>query len=125
MKRINDAEIIKIIQAYGFKNLFFEMYLELDPDTSAYIFHDANDGKYLLLVSDYLGGYEGLKMPHDFVFDYGEPYSDIRFKAIKSYSYLDDSEKKAEGYIDDKHLWTMASTGDVCMLFKCEKINTL
>ena len=55
MKRINDAEIIKIIQAYGFKNLFFEMYLELDPDTSAYIFHDANDGKYLLLVSDYLG----------------------------------------------------------------------
>ncbi len=123
MKRINDAEIIKITQAYGFKDLFFETYLELNPDTSAYIFYDINNNKYLLLVSDYLGGYERLKMPHDFSFDFGKPYSNIKFKAVKNYSYLDDSNKKAEGYIDEKHLWTMASTGDVCMLFKCEKIN--
>lgn len=86
-----------------------------------YIFRKGG-ANYILYAADYLGGYEDLDMPHNFAFDDGYPYSKVSFRAIKIFSYKKDAKKKADGYIDDNHYWTKASTGDIYMLFAVDEL---
>lgn len=121
MHKIDEAELIEIIKSYGLGNLIFGKHICVEPDTCLYTFYSDTGKKYVLVASDYLGHYVGIELPYDFEYDY---YVDsiVKFHAIRRFSYIDGAPKKAEGYIDDEHLWTTASTGDVCMLFECDRI---
>ena len=117
MNRIKQDELIEILNSYGIENVFYNDSKQISPDSMVYIFSGKDGVRYVLLSADYLGGYEKLKMPYDFEFDDGLPYSKVSFRAVKVFSYKKNAKKKAKGYIDDNHYWTKASTGDVCMLF--------
>ncbi|MBQ3353334.1 hypothetical protein IJG89_03280 [Candidatus Saccharibacteria bacterium] len=124
MKKISQIELNKIVASYGFGNLSFKEYMQVEPDTALYILCDDKGAYYILLVSDYLGGYDEIKLPHRFMFDY-YPEKKIRFDAICSFSYVDNAPKAAADYIDDNHLKTQASTGDICMLFSVDKLKKI
>lgn len=121
MKEIDQAELKDIISSYGFDNLIFEKYMQVEPDTAVYIFHDDKNAKYILLVADYLGGYEEFELPHEFTFDY-YPEKSICFNAVHRFPFVGDAPKAAKGYIDDNHLKTKTSTGDICMLFGVDNL---
>ena len=104
MNKIEQEELAEIHNSYGIEGVLYD------------------GAKYVLLAADYLGGYEEYEMPYDFEFDDGFPYSQASFRAVKVFSYKEDAKKKADGYIDDKHYWTKASTGDVCMLFAVDEL---
>lgn len=121
MYKINQDELMEILKSYGIEDLIFDKFLQVEPDLALYIFHDDKNINYVLIAADYLDGYEDLELPCDFEFNYY--YNKIvSFRAIRRFSYLDNATKKTEGYIDDDHLWTKASTGDVCMLYACDDL---
>ena len=120
MKELKEKELKEIIASYGLGDLVFERFVQVEPDTAMYVFHD-NDTKYVLLVADYLGGYDEFELPHEFKFDY-YPDRRVKFNAIRRLSYVDDASKAAINYVDDMHLVTQASTGDVCMLFGVDNV---
>ncbi len=122
MNKITRDELAEILNSYGVNGVFYNSTKQITPDSMIYIFSDKDGAKYILLAADYLGGYEEFDMPHDFEFDDGFPYSNISFRATKVFSYRKNAKKKAEEYIDDKHFWTKASTGDVCMLFAVDEL---
>ena len=122
MRMIPEEELIKILESYGVGDVFYITSKRVTPDSMVYVFADEKGANYVLYVADYLGGYEDLDMPHDFEFDYGFPYDKTSFRAVRVFSYVDKAKKKADGYIDDNHYWTKASTGDVCMLFGVDEI---
>lgn len=122
MRMISEEELIKILESYGISNVSYRASKQVAPDSMVYIFTDGKGANYVLYAADYLGGYEDLDMPHDFKFDYGFPYDKDSFRAVRVFSYVDKAKKKADGYIDDNHYWTKASTGDVCMLFGVDEI---
>lgn len=122
MRMIPEEELIKILESYGVSDVFFITSKRVTPDSMVYVFADEKGANYVLYAADYLGGYEDLGMPHDFEFDYGFPYDKVSFRAVRVFSYVDKAKKKADGYIDDNHYWTKASTGDVCMLFGVDEI---
>ena len=117
MNKITQDELVEILNSYGVNGLSYDGAKQITPDSMIYLFSNEDDAKFILLAADYLGGYEDIDMPHDFEFDDGYPYSKVSFRAVKVFSYKKYAKKKAEEYIDDKHYWTKASTGDVCMLF--------
>ena len=117
MEKISEKELIEILKSYGVSDASFLASKRVTPDSMVYVFADEKNANYVLYVADYLGGYEDWDMPHDFEFDYGLPYDKVSFRAVRVFSYVDKAKKKADGYIDDNHYWTKASTGDVCMLF--------
>ena len=123
MDKIGQDELVEILNSYGVEGVFYDDAKQITPDSMIYIFSDKDGIKYILLAADYLGGYEELEMPYDFEFDDGFPYSKAFFRAVKVFSYKKDAKKKADEYIDDKHYWTKASTGDVCMLFVVDELN--
>lgn len=106
--------------SYGLKNLIFDQSCVVEPDTILYFLHD-DKASYILVAADYLGGYEKIDLPCDFNYDY-YPNMVVKFRAYHRFSYIDGAKKRAKGYIDDDHLWTKTSTGDVCMLFACDEI---
>lgn len=122
MRMIPEEELIIILESYGVGDVFYITSKRVTPDSMVYVFADEKGANYVLYAADYLGGYEDLDMPHDFEFDYGFPYDKISFRAVRVFSYVDKAKKKADGYIDDNHYWTKASTGDVCMLFGVDEI---
>lgn len=122
MEEISEKELIEILKSYGVSDASFLVSKRVTPDSMVYVFADEKSANYVLYAADYLGGYEDLDMPHDFKFDYGFPYDKISFRAVRVFSYVDKAKKKADGYIDDNHYWTKASTGDVCMLFGVDEI---
>ncbi len=122
MKKIKHEELVEILDSYGVEGALYDTAKQITPDSMIYIFSDRSGAKYILLAADYLGGYEEFEMPHDFEFDDGFPYDKVSFRAVKVFSYKDGAKKKANGYIDDKHYWTKASTGDVCMLFAVDEL---
>lgn len=117
INKIPENELKEILESYDVHGVVFEASKWVTPDSMVYIFSDKNGAKYVLYSADYLGGYDEIDLPFDFEFDDEYPYSKVSFRAVKIFSYKKDSKKKAEGYIDDNHYWTKASTGDVCMLF--------
>ena len=121
MKELEEKELKEIIASYGLGDLVFERFVQVGPDTAIYVFRDNNNLKYVLLVTDYLGEYGELKLPHEFSFDY-YPDRVVKFNAKRGFSYIDDASKAATNYIDDKHLITQASTGDVCVLFSVDNV---
>ena len=122
MNKIEQEELAEILDSYGIEGVLYDGAKQITPDSMIYIFSDKDGAKYVLLAADYLGGYEEFEMPYDFEFDDGFPYSQASFRAVKVFSYKEDAKKKADGYIDDKHYWTKASTGDVCMLFAVDEL---
>lgn len=122
MKKIKHEELVEILDSYGVEGVLYDTAKQITPDSMIYIFSDRSGAKYILLAADYLGGYEEFEMPHDFEFDDGFPYDKVSFRAVKVFSYKDGAKKKANRYIDDKHYWTKASTGDVCMLFAVDEL---
>ena len=122
MSQISQNELTEILESYGIINASLTQVKFVTPDSAIYVFSDKNGTNYVLYAADYLGGYEDIKLPYNFEFDYGFPYSTVSFQATKILSYKDDAKKKADGYIDDNHYWTKASTGDVCMLFECSNL---
>lgn len=122
MNRIEQGELVEILSSYGVEGVFYDGAKQVTPDSTIYIFSDKKGAKYVLLSSDYLGGYEEFEMPYDFEFDDGFPYQKVSFRAVKVFSYKKDAKKKADGYIDDKCYWTKASTGDICMLFAIDEL---
>lgn len=121
MKEISQTELKEIIASYGFEGLSFEKFIQVEPDTAVYIFHDDKNAKYVLLVADYLGGYDEFNLPHEFAFDY-YPDNKVTFDAVRRFSYINNAPKAAVNYIDDDHLKTQATTGDVCMLFGADNL---
>ncbi len=119
---IPQDELFEILESYGIDGVSFDSSWDVGPDSMVYVFSDKYGAKYVLLVADYLGGYEEIEVPCNFEFDYGFPYSKVSFRAVKVFAYKDNAKKKAEGYIDDNHYWTIASTGDVCMLFGVDEL---
>lgn len=117
MQRIEQEELSEIIKSYGLDNLVFDSVKDVEPDLSLYFFHDPNHKKYVLIVADYLGGYETINLPHKFTFDFYENAS-VEFTATKLYSYVENAPKAATNHIDDGHYLTEANTGDVCMLYQ-------
>ena len=122
MSSITRDELREILDSYGVGEVSYDSSWRITPDSMIYIFSDKHGAKYVLLAADYLGGYEEFEMPYDFEFDDGFPYSKASFRAVKVFSYKEDAKKKADGYIDDKHYWTRASTGDICMLFGVDEL---
>ena len=122
MEKISEDELNEILHSYNLDGLSFDNAKQVEPDIILYFFHDKENIPYVLLTADYLGGYEDKNLPYDFEFDYGYPYRKVTFRAWEAFSYSEDSSKKADEYIDDNHLWTKASTGDVCMLFRCSDL---
>ena len=122
MEKIDQHELAEIFDSYGINGVFYNTSKWVTPDSMIYIFSDKGGVNYFLYAADYLGGYEDLDIPHDFAFDDGYPYSKVSFRAIKIFSYKKDAKKKADGYIDDNHYWTKASTGDICMLFAVDEL---
>lgn len=122
MEKMSEEELMEILESYGVDCASYVTSKWVAPDSMVYIFTDGKGANYVLYVADYLGGYEDLDMPHDFKFDYGFPYDKVSFRAVRVFSYVDKAKKKADGYIDDNHYWTKASTGDVCMLFGADEI---
>lgn len=122
MNKIAQDELAEILDSYGINGVFYDGAKQITPDSMIYIFSDKAGTKYILLAADFLGGYEKLKMPYDFEFDDGFPYSKTSFRAVKIFTYKDGAKKRAEGYIDDNHYWTKASTGDICMLFAVDEL---
>lgn len=122
MRMIPEEELIEILKSYGVSDASFLASKWVTPDSMVYVFAGKKSVNYVLYAADYLGGYEDLDMPHDFEFDDGYPYSKVSFRAVRVFSYVDDARKKADGYLDDNHYWTKASTGDVCMLFGVDEI---
>ncbi|MBR3132208.1 hypothetical protein IKG33_02260 [Candidatus Saccharibacteria bacterium] len=120
MDRIDETELKEIIDSYGLDELIFDTFKQVEPDTALYFFHDRDNTKYCLITSDYLDN--NIKLPCDFKYDY-YPDNIVEFRAIRIFSYVENAKKKAEGYIDDNHYRTMASTGGgVCMLFAIDKL---
>lgn len=119
MRRIDEAGLKEITKSYGLDSLVFDFYKQVEPDTALYFFHDKDNIRYCLIASDYLDS--DIELPHDFEYDY-YPDNTAKFRAIYIFSYTDDAKKKAKGYIDDNHYRTMASTGDVCMLFTIDEL---
>lgn len=124
MYKLPEKELKDIIKSYGFNNLILDTWGQVEPDSAIYIFHNSKKEYFILFVADYLGGYDEIEYPHEFDFDDGYGYTKIKFVADKPYSYVDNAPKRAIGYIDDAHLWTKASTGDVCMLFNASNIQS-
>ena len=122
MEKISEEELMEILESYGVNGVSYVTSKRVTPDSMIYVFVDEEGSNYVLFVADYLGGYEDLEMPHGFEFDDGYPYSKVSFRAVRVFSYVDDAKKKAESDIDEKHYWTKASTGDVCMLFGVDEI---
>lgn len=122
MNKIAQDELAEILDSYGINGVFYDDAKQITPDSMIYIFSDKDGAKYILLAADFLGGYEKLKMPYDFEFDDGFPYNKVSFRAVKIFTYKDGAKKRAEGYIDDNHYWTKASTGDICMLFAVDEL---
>ncbi|MFC2702606.1 MAG: hypothetical protein ACFN3A_02235 [Candidatus Nanosyncoccus sp.] len=116
---ISKKELSEIIESYGFDNLVFDSFKQVEPDTALYIFHDERGARYCLIVADFLT--DDIEMPCDFIYDY---YTDttIKFRAIKQYSYIENASKKANGYIDDKKHLTKTSTGDICILLSVDNL---
>ena len=52
-----------ILIAYGHKDAVEKDHYEIGPDTWIYLFED-NEGKYLLVSTDYTGDYEFEMFPH-------------------------------------------------------------
>ena len=123
MNKISQNELHEILESYGIDKASYDYASRITPDSMVYVFSDKDNTKYVLFVADYLGGYENLKIPHNLEFDYGYPYRKVSFRIIKILSYKEDAKKKAEEYIDDNHYWTVASTGDICMLFAVDNLN--
>ena len=122
MEKIDQHELAEILDSYGINGVFYNTSKLVTPDSMIYIFSDKSGANYILYAADYPSGYEDLDMPHDFVFDDGYPYSKVSFRAMKIFSYKKDAKKKADGYIDDNHYWTKASTGDICMLLAVDEL---
>ena len=122
MEKISEEELMEILESYGVNGVSYVTSKRVTPDSMIYVFVDEKGVNYVLFVADYLGGYEDLDLPHDFEFDDGYPYGKVSFRAVRVFSYVDDAKKKAEGYIDENHYWTRASTGDVCMLFAVDEL---
>ena len=124
MEILPHDELKAILHSYNVDGLSFDDAKQVSPDMTIYFFHDKEKTTYVLLAADYLGGFEDKTLPYNFEFNYGHPYSEITFNAIQSFSYSENAPQKATEYIDDNHLWTKASTGDLCMLFKCSDIKS-
>ena len=122
MEKISEEELMEILESYGVNGVSYVTSKRVTPDSMIYVFVDEEGANYVLYAADYLGGYEDLDLPHDFEFNDGDPYSKVSFRAVSVFSYVDDAKKKAESDIDEKHYWTRASTGDVCMLFAVDEI---
>ena len=114
MDAISKEELQEILESYGLKNLVFDTLRQVEPFIALYFFHDAK-AKYCLMVSDNLES--DVKVPCDYQFDH-YPNEVTSFHTVKVFSYVENAKKKAEGYIDEDHYWTKASTGDICMLFE-------
>lgn len=115
MERIDDIELDEIIKSYGFEDLAFDSFKQVEPDTALYFFHDKlNNEQYCLMVSDFPS--DDIELPSVFKYDY-YPDDVAEFEAIKKYSYITNAAKKADGYIDENHCLTVSNSGDVCMLF--------
>ena len=125
MDKIPQDELSEILHSYNIDGLSFDRAKQVEPDMMLNFFHDEEKTNYAQLAADYLGGYEDKELPYDFEFDYGYPYNKVSFRATKVFSYSSKAEKKADGHIDDEHLWTKASTGDVCMLFACSDLKII
>ena len=121
MEKIAGDELAEIIASYSLEDLVFERFVQVEPDTAIYIFHDNKGAKYVLLVADYLGGYDEFELPHKFVFDY-YPDRIVKFDAVRKFPYVHNAPKATLNYEDSKHLVTQASTGDVCMLFGVDNV---
>ena len=119
MYKINQDELMEILKSYGIEDLVFDKFIEVEPDTSLYVFHDDRNNPYCLVTTDYPGGYFDVTLPCDFEYDY-YPDSTVKFHAICNFLYVKCATKKAEGYIDDGHLLTKVSTGDICVLYVCD-----
>ena len=121
MSRISSEELKEILSSYGIDNLSYKKTVQVGPDMVLYVFSDKDDEKYVLVAADYLGDYMNIKLPYVFEFD-DKDYKHISFRAVKALSYSENAAKRADGYIDDERLLTKASTGDVCLLFKCSDV---
>lgn len=125
MRKIPENELKDIIKSYGFNDLIFDTWGQVEPDSCVYVFHNSKKEYFVLFAADFLGGYEEIKYPHKFEFDFGYGYTEIKFTAEKPCSYIDNAPKRAADYIDDNRLWTKStSTGDICMLFKVNDIKS-
>lgn len=118
-KYISNNELSEILASYDLKDLIFDYYKSVEPDTDIYIFHDKNNRQYCLIASDYL---DETEMPCEFIFEYYKDDS-AYFRAIKRFSYEPEATKAAVGYVDDGNFRTMASTGDVCMMYEVEDLS--
>ena len=118
-KYISNNELSEILASYDLKDLIFDYYKSVEPDTDIYIFHDKNNRQYCLIASDYL---DETEMPCEFIFEYYKDDS-AYFRAIKRFSYVPEATKAAVGYVDDGYFRTMASTGDVCMMYEVEDLS--
>lgn len=119
MHEIPKNELKEILESYGLYEASFDTFKQAEPDTALYFFHDKNNTRYCLIASDYIDG--DIELPCDFEYDY-YPNDNIKFRVVYIFSYLKNAKKKASGYIDDEHYRTMASTGDVCMLFAIDEL---
>lgn len=118
-KYIDKDELNEILDSYNLKGLIIDYHRSVEPDTDIYIFHDKNNKQYCLIASDYLSETE---LPCEFIFEYYRDDS-AYFRAVKQFSYTKGAPKAAEDYIDDNHFRTMASTGDVCMMYEIEDLS--
>ena len=123
MKMIPESELAEITASYGLPDLKIINSKQIGPDIAAYIFRDFDNHYYILLAADTLSGYSDVELPHHFDFDEESPYQQISFDAVARFNYIKNAPKAAQGYIDDDHILTHASTGDVCVLFGCVNLN--
>ena len=116
---LEKKELSEIIKSYGFDNLIFDSFRQVEPDTALYIFHNEENIQYCLVMADFLT--DDIEIPCDFTFDY---YIDsvVKFRTIKQFSYVENAPKRAKGYIDDQKHFTRTSNGDICVLLAVDNL---
>lgn len=122
MQRLEQTEIYTILQAYGFSDLGHGRYLRVEPDTDLYLFRNKKQEQFVLIVTDYFGDMSGQKLPQQYQYDFGHPYTNAAFLVTKIFSYMDGATVAAQGYLDDAHYWTKTKAGDLCMLCQIEEL---
>lgn len=89
---LSKEERKELLSVYDHENLIEDNHYQVEPDVWVYLFHDANNKKYILIVADYIDYYYDV-FPHLLKFENGE-FNKLEFVLQREIPIKDDSSKE-------------------------------